>query len=281
MTFSKLYKGVLLLGCLVGAQSAQAAHFLYTGGHTLRSQSLTALGYDFTEFTPDDAGWATALTGGDGPFDSIVVGERQSGYTLSPSTQSSIATYVSNGGKVVIVGDHNASLSFLNPVFNYSAVESYGCNSGQDINSTLNPLLAAHSGFASGAANLRNLSCTSAIVTTSLPVGAHSLYRASGNTLAFTTAYGAGQMIWLGWDYCCGSKSYEDDWYFVLASALAPSYQICSIDPNVTPVRRRMCENICDMHAPPNKASLVATYTSLFHAPPVCAITLPNDGGGG
>ncbi|MEO6137530.1 MAG: hypothetical protein ABIP11_02545 [Luteimonas sp.] len=282
MTFSKLYQGVLLLGCLVGAQSAQAAHFLYTGGHTLRSQSLAALGYDFTEFTPDDAGWAAALSGGDGPFDSIVVGEQQSSYSISAGTQSSIAAYVSNGGKVVIVGDHNASLSFLNPVFNYSAVESYGCNSGEDINSSLNPVLVVHSGFASGAPNLRNLSCTSAIVSSSLPVSARKIYRTPGNTGAFTTSYGAGQMIWLGWDYCCGSKSFEDDWYFVLASALAPNYKICSIDPNMTAVSRRMCENVCETQtAPSYKALLVTNYTSLFHAPPVCAITLPNDGGGG
>jgi hypothetical protein len=276
MAFSKLYKGVLLLGCLVGAQSAQAAHFLYTGGHTLRSQSLTALGYDFTVFTPDDAGWATALSGGDGPFDSIVVGEGQSSYAISAGTQSSIAAYVNNGGKVIILGDHNAALSFLNPVFNYSAVESYGCKSSQTINSSLNPVLAVRSGFASGAPHLRDLSCTSAIVTSSLPASAHSLYRAPGNTLAFTTPYGAGQMIWLGWDYCCGSKSNKDDWYFVLASALAPNYKICSIDPNMTPVKRRMCENVCETQtAPTYKALLVANYTSLFHTPPVCAITLP------
>jgi hypothetical protein len=281
MAFSKLYKGVLLLGCLVGAQSAQAAHFLYTGGHTLRSQSLTALGYDFTEFTPDDAGWATALSGGDGPFDSIVVGESQRGYTLSPSTQSSIAAYVSGGGKVVIVSDHGAALTFLNPVFNYSAVQSYGCNYAEAINSSLDPILAVHSGFASGAPNLRDLSCTSAIVSSSLPSTAHKLYRAPGNTLAFTTSYGAGQMIWLGWDYCCSnnaaSKPFEDAWYFVLASALAPSYKICSINSNILPTARKMCENICETQtAPAYKASLVATYTSLFHAPPVCAITLPN-----
>jgi hypothetical protein len=286
MAFSKLYKGVLILGCLVGAQSAQAAHFLYTGGHTLRSQSLAALGYDFTEFTPDDAGWATALSGGDGPFDSIVVGEQQQSYPLSPSTQSSIAAYVSNGGKVVIVSDHAAALTFLNPVFNFSAVESYGCNDAEAINSSLNPVLALHSGFASGAPNLRDLSCTSAIVTSSLPVTAHSLYRAPGNTLAFTTTVGAGQMIWLGWDYCCSngtaSKPFEDAWYFVLASAMAPNYKICSINPNMTPVSRRMCENVCETQtAPTYKALLVANYTSLFHAPPVCAITLPNDIGGG
>lgn len=286
MAFSKLYKGVLLLGCLIGAQSAQAAHFLYTGGHTLRSQSLAALGYDFTEFTPDDAGWATALSGGDGPFDSIVVGEQQRSYSLSAGTQSSIATYVNNGGKVVIVGDHNASLSFLNPVFNYMAVESYGCNYAEAINSSLNPILAAHSGFASGAPYLRDLSCTSAIVSSSLPVSAHKIYRTPGNTLAFTTPYGAGQMIWLGWDYCCSnnaaSKSYEDAWYFVLASALAPNYKICSIDPNMTAVSRRMCENVCETQtASSYKALLVANYTSLFHAPPVCAITLPNDNNGG
>ena len=286
MAFSKLCKGVLLLGCLIGAQSAQAAHFLYTGGHTLRSQSLAALGYDFTQFTPDDAGWATALSGGDGPFDSIVVGEQQNSYTLSSSTQSSIAAYVNNGGKVVIVSDHAAALTFLNPVFNYSAVESYGCNSAENTNSVLNSTLAVHSGFASGALNLRDLSCTSAIVSTSLPDTAHKLYQASGNTLAFTTPYGAGQMMWLGWDYCCSnglaSKAYEDAWYFVLASALAPNYKICSINHNLAPLQRMACENICETQTfPAYKAQLVANYITLFHAPPVCAITLPNDAAGG
>jgi len=282
MAFSNLYKGALMLGCLLAAHSAQAAHFLYTGGHSLRAQSLVALGYTYSEFTPDDAGWSTALSGGNGPFDAIVVGEQQSSYTISATTQGNIAAYVSGGGKLVIATDHASALSFLNPVFSYSAVQSYGCGSDESVGSSLVGSLVLHSGFISGAPNLRNLSCTSALVTTSLPSTAQKFYQGPGTTQAFTSAYGVGQFVWLAWDYCCGdTKAYEDDWYFVLASSLAPNYQICSVSSQSS-MELRYCQNACEVrNTPASKATAVATYTRLFNKPPVCAIVLPNDFSGG
>ena len=281
MAFSKLYKCALVLVCLLVAHSAHAARFLYTGGHYVGEQRVAALGYTYNEFYPDDAGWTSALSGGFGSFDAIVVGEGQRNVSISPQTQSAIAAFVRAGGRLVIFGDHAGNLDFLNAVFGYSAVLSYGCNYDQQIAGSLRPNAVTHTGFVSGAPNLRDLSCTSALVTTSLPSTARIIYSGQGNTQAFTTRYGSGQFAWLGWDYCCGATPNENDWYFVLASALGPNNQICSTtDPRFGAQKR--CQQVCEVRqTPTGKATLIANYKRLYGQPPVCAIALPQDSGGG
>ena len=269
MSFPSLLKTAMLLGCLCAAGAANAAHFLYTGGHPIDPVRMGALGDTFTEFYPDDAGWATALSGGYGPYSAIVAGE-QSGYTaISAGTKSAIASYVSGGGQVIIVNDHNGNIVFLNSVFGYSAVVAYGCDSSEGVGSS-KTAAAVGTNFAAGPAQLRNLSCTAALNAASLPSGVKTMYAGTGTSQVFTANYGSGNMAWLGWDYCCGSTAYEDDWYIVLHETLLPSFTTCAAE-GYTGIKLTMCKQVCEMNYTGIKLNyMIKMWVAAYHESPPC-----------
>lgn len=274
MSFPSLLKTAMLLGCLCAAGAANAAHFLYTGGHPIDPVRMGALGDTFTEFYPNDAGWATALSGGYGPYSAIVAGE-QSGYTtISASTKSAIASYVSGGGQVIIVNDHNGNTAFLNSVFGYSAVAAYGCDSSEGVGSS-KTAAAVGTNFAAGPAQLRNLSCTAALNAASLPSGVKTMYAGTGTSQVFTANYGSGNMAWLGWDYCCGSTAYEDDWYIVLHETLLPSFTTCAAEGFVG-AQLTLCRKICETkQTPTTLAGLLKLYKAIYRSSLTCPAAQP------
>ena len=260
---------------MTAAGSAEAARFLYTGGHGADLARATALGDTFQEIPADDAGWSTALSGGYGAFDAFVAGENSGNTTLSASTRSAIAAYVNNGGKVIIVGDHEGSTSFLNPVFGYSAVASYGCDYGQAVGGTKTAATVGTS-FASGPPALRNLSCTGALVASSLPAGVKTMYAGDGTSLVFTASYGRGQIGYLGWDLCgefeeCGNEpAYEDDWYIVLHAALLPQFVSCAAEGYIG-AKLTLCRKICEQpQTLSTMTGLVKLYTAIYRTAPSC-----------
>jgi hypothetical protein len=193
--------------------------FLYTGGHGLSSAKLTTFGgHTFTTIGAGDAAWTTALGGGYGAFDAIVVGEGSP--VPAAATRAAIASYVSAGGRIIVISGHGGSEHlFLNAVFGYSTVVASGCLDNESVAGNVQAG-AVGTTFAGGPPTLRNLSCTTHFTSASRPANAALMYADATSDLAWAKQSGAGMLVWLGWDYCCGSDSFQNDWYRVLDSAL-------------------------------------------------------------
>ena len=284
----------LALCLMFFANAASAAPptvpFLYSGGHALNDGILSALGYSHTDFTPDDAGWAAALAGNYGPFVAIVVGEDQGENSLTLSTSKAIASWVSNGGRIIIVSDHNSNRNFLNGVFGYSTTERYGCYSDDSVAGNLQATAAANTTFAGGPAYVENSSCTSALNTASVPATARKLYTGTDSgggenffvpvpgapvTAAFATAYGKGKLTWTGFDYCCGTEQGEQDWYIVLDSALKFVAPTCAAQ-GMTGTKLTLCRLACDApQALSVQTPILMAFNSLYKTTPYCTYLAP------
>ena len=262
----------LSLVLLISAGAANAARFLYTGGHGLDDPRVAALGHTYAEFSADDAGWAAALAGTYGPFSAILVGEDSGSTPLTLATTTAIASFVSGGGRVIIASDHNANAEFMNAVFGYSTTIAYGCEDADNVAGT-RQAGAVGTSFAAGPAAVGNLSCTSALNSASVPASARKLYAGTFNaaptTLAFAGGYGTGRLVWLGWDYCCGgSEAQNDDWYLVLDSAIKFSGATCS---SLVGAQLTLCRQVCEVsQSPSTLAGLIKLYTAIYRVAPPC-----------
>jgi hypothetical protein len=68
--------GFAFITLLAFAGAGEAGQLLYTGGHGLDPGNLSAQGgYTHITIGSSDGAWTTALTGGFGAFDAIIVGE--------------------------------------------------------------------------------------------------------------------------------------------------------------------------------------------------------------
>ena len=262
----------LLLALVFSANAAHAARFLYTGGpHALDSARVTAIGHTFATFPANDAGWASVFSGGYGAFDAILVGEGIP--STSPATKASIASYVSNGGRVIVASNHDGNVSFMNPVFGYSTTVNYGCRSDNSVAGSLQPAAAGTSTFAAGPATVANLSCTSALNAASVPAAARTIYAGAGTALAFGTKYGSGNMVWLGWDLCCGgSVAQKDDWYLVLDNSIRFTgfFTTCAAE-GFTGSRLTLCRQVCEVpQTAARLTSLIRLYTTTYRSPSPC-----------
>ncbi len=193
--------------------------FLYTGGHGLNASKLTTYGgHTYTTIGGSDAAWTTAFAGGFGAFDAVVVGEGTP--VPSAAVRAAIVSYVSGGGRIIVISGHGFSeAAFLNGVFGYSTVIAQGCLDSETVAGSLQAG-AAGTTFAGGPATLRDLSCTTHFTIASRPAGAVLMYGNATSDIAWVKQSGAGLVTWLGWDYCCGSDAFQNDWYRVLDSAL-------------------------------------------------------------
>lgn len=273
-------RAVLLLALVLCASSANAARFLYTGGHGLDSTRVSAIGHTYTEFAGDDAGWATAFSGGYGAFDAIMVGEAAGYYAISPSTQASIASYVSNGGRVIVASDHNGNVNFMNPVFGYATTVNYGCMDDESVAGAKQPG-AAGTTFGGGPPTVSNLSCTSALNLASVPAGAQTIYAGAGTSVAFGADYGSGRVVWLGYDFCCSygladSAMKQDDWYLVLDNSIKFTglFTTCAAK-GYAGAKLTLCRQVCEVPQTLTKlAGLVQLYTKTYRTAPPCGVVL-------
>lgn len=268
-----LARVALLFALLFSASAAHAGRFLYTGGHGLDNARIAALGHTYSEFPADDAGWTAALSGAYGPFDAIVVGEN-SGYTpLSLATTSAIASHVSSGGRVIVASDHNGNTGFINAIFGYATTLAYGCFDDDSVAGSLQPG-AVGTSFAGGPTTVGNLSCTSALNSTSVPAAARTMYAGPGTALAFAADYGSGKVVWLGWDYCCGgSVAQNDDWYLVLDNSIKFSglFSTCAAQGFIG-AKLTLCRQVCEIKQSPTAlVGLTKLYTTIYRAPPPCS----------
>jgi hypothetical protein len=224
--------GVLVLaGALTLGGSARADDVLYASGHPLDGGRLAAFGGHslVTTFFPNDANWTAALGGAFGPFDAIVVGENQ-GFAapLSPPTIAAIQTYVSSGGRILVVGGHGRESLTLNGFFGYgTATASFQCCQGTVIATAQAGVVGTS--FDGGPAGLTNLNST--VLLSATP--GTTMYAGAGGVAVFVDSFGAGIVGYLGWDYCCGGSSAEvDAWYDVLDRALA--YSPAGLEKRIT-----------------------------------------------
>lgn len=217
---------VVLLALGVQLSTAQGAHFLYTGGHGLDSTRLATFGGNtFTQVAPGfgamtDALWQSALAGGFGPFDAIVVGE---GTPIpSSNTRIAIANYVLQGGRIIVISGHGHApndSAWLNAGFGFSTVVAQGCLSGESFAGNIEGG-ASGTSFAGGPGTLFNGSCTTHFTIASRPAGVLVMYGDASTDIVWAREFGNGVVVWLGWDYCCTSAFNADLWYEVMNSAL-------------------------------------------------------------
>lgn len=214
---------LLMLSVVVESRAALVSYF--NDGGFVQSQEasnmraeLVGLGHTPLNFTgTSDAAWASALSVANvlvipelANFNLVGAGQ------LSSTTRTNIASFVSGGGTLVIAGEFdNHDTTFLNAVFGYSIL-------GLDVSMgpyALNGSAATGTPFAGGPATLPWINRPFGVQSASLPDEALNLYSDSGETVAFVSQYGAGQVAYVAYDWHESTR--PGDWGKVLGSAIA------------------------------------------------------------
>jgi hypothetical protein len=229
----------VLAVCFAVPASASAARILYADGHPLDPTRLATFGGHTAVDPPgvdgfdgcSDAEWAMALARTD--FDILMVGEDAPDcFTtdLEASTLAAIANYVRNGKPIIITGAHADEAGFLNAVFGFNTTNVLD-SSDEDITAEIQSA-ASGTPFAGGPPNLHANSATEALSGTP----GTTIYAGTSppGTWVFTVPFGAGTVTFLGWDFCCGTDAFQDDWYRVLdrATKVSSAFTIVSITRN-------------------------------------------------
>ncbi len=194
--------------------------------------SLTALGHTVTTFTGiADTDFATALAG----KDILLIPETEVGdlnAALSPAARTVIANFVAGGGGLIKNGHRTRDEDLLDSIFGFSLTSVT-----LPTNSDGGSLTAAATGtpFAGGPASLIAFSATASLGAASLPPGSLALYQnATGVTVARMT-YGAGRIVFLGWDwYDAAPLGTADSGWLNVLDAATNDVGICSQSPTDT-----------------------------------------------
>jgi len=171
--------------------------------------TLTAQGHTVTTFTGITATAITAATAGQ---DVLVIPELENGdlnAALNAAARTAIHDFVTGGGQLIINGQGTShEVDLLNAIFGYSLVDSGSMSSGSLAGPTT---LGANNG-------------TELITTASVPPGATILYTANAgaDTAVFVNNEGAGQVIFLAWDWfnAVPVGAADNGWLAVLDAAV-------------------------------------------------------------
>lgn len=204
--FARGFAAVCLTLALSTAQAANVAFFnsaayvdqpqealnlrttLVTNGHTIADINGIALA-DFT----------TGLAGAD----ILVIPELQNGdlyADLDAPTRALILNFVNSGGTLQLHGGTTPrDVNFLNGIFSFTLATNGAIAAG---NSTLTAE-AASTQFATAPATVTNNSAVTRVSAAALPGGATCIYTpdAGTNCVLFTVPVGAGEVIFMGWDW--------------------------------------------------------------------------------
>ena len=125
---------------------------------------------------------------------------------LSAAVKLEIRNFVANGGNLVMTNSFfGNTVSFLNEVFGFGLVVN---DSGPA--TALDLAEAAGTDFAGGPAALGNLNAVNGISSASLSFDMKDIYNDGADfTAVFTTAFGAGNITFLGYDWFDGQNA---DW---------------------------------------------------------------------
>ena len=199
--------------------------------------TLASLGFTVSTFVgTSGAQWTTGLSGSR----TLVIPEQEIA-SLSPAMSSAAVTalqnFVSGGGGLVINGSYGSSANtqrLLNSIFGFSVTEQ------ESVASFSQTAATAGTAFSSGAAFLPANNGTNALVTSTLPAGALSLYETSGQTAVALMHYGSGKIVFLGWDWynAAPTGSLDGGWVQALNEAVhevggnkVPGAQVVTIHP--------------------------------------------------
>lgn len=183
--------------------------------------SLTSLGHTVLTFVgTGDAAWMGAFDGAD----VVLVPELENGSlagALPASTIAAISGDVAAGQRLVVIGSAfsvggQRMGDFLNTVFGFSLSES-GLST---VTSSTLTAAAAGTEFAGEAPSLTNFSGTSAL--TGLPGGSTSIYESGGASTVAIMPFGAGDIVYIGWDWFDAAPLGSEDggWLSVLDTAV-------------------------------------------------------------
>lgn len=208
--FGKLLAAaVLAVGFATGASATSLS--VMNGDHNVISGpvgGLDALGHTSTLYTDNAGGWSSALAAGN----TIIV---EQGAADSASI-GAVQGFLSGGGRVIMLGDsfYGSTAGLYNGVFGTSATFTF---SGGPWGKTA---AAAGTTFADDAASLVTASSTHPVLGM-LAAGTQVFYEGASGKHVFRSTYGAGDLFYIGWDYCCGgSTSIYNDYFQVLDSAI-------------------------------------------------------------
>lgn len=155
--------------------------------------ALAAVGHSVTAFQGlTGAAFSAALAG----QDNLVMPEPEKGSLsqLSPEAVAAIVDFVFNGGRLVSIFPAGNTSAFLNSAFGFSLGYT-GCATA-----TLDSSLGT--GFESAPSSLACMNATVALLGSSLPTGAQSVYtNSAGNSLVAFIPFGQGSIVTLGWDF--------------------------------------------------------------------------------
>ncbi|MHC4952568.1 MAG: PEP-CTERM sorting domain-containing protein [Planctomycetota bacterium] len=172
---------------------------------------LDGRGWTTTVHTDDAGGWAAALAGG-AP---IVVEQRGADF----AGLGAVSAWVGAGNRLVILGDFGglSNTNLLNGLVGGAMTFDAA---GADFEPFAKTAAAAGTTFADDAATLFGLSSHHEI-TSALAPGGTTYYSGAGDPIVARWSVGAGDVFYVGWDFCCGGTAAQaNDWYGVLESSL-------------------------------------------------------------
>ncbi|GJM17341.1 MAG: hypothetical protein DHS20C13_26680 [Thermodesulfobacteriota bacterium] len=173
-----------------------------------------------------------AFNGDFGAFEAIVVSE-EIGDPLSNESYAMINQFVSEGGCLIVTGDHADNEDvFLNSVFGYNV----GVITVDDEPPLPTfPIQPDSTGtqFRGGPAQLVSADLTSAYSNTP----GKTIYSGAEGVALFTDQFGEGTVVAIGWDYCCTGEP-EDGVFVNTEQQILDWYEVVnrSFDQCVNPV---------------------------------------------
>lgn len=199
--------------------------FVDTSGGTFAESdniqaSLISQGHTVSTFTGITASAISAALAG---RQIVVIPELEAGdlnSALDAAGRAAFASFVSSGGSLIIHGESSSrDEAFLNGVFGFSIAPGGNYSSGQPFNLTAS---ATGTAYAGGPAILPGNNGTYGQVKSSLPVASKSIYENASDTVLTLTPFGAGQIVFLGFDWFDAAPAGVQDngWLPTLATTI-------------------------------------------------------------
>lgn len=179
--------------------------------------TLTSQGFSVATFTDISSSGISAALAGNGV---LAIPEQESGSlssALSSTAISTIQSFVSGGGTLVIFGVYDGSgAGLVNAVGGFTTSESSAGTSAWTG-------VASGSRFDGAASTLPNNNHTEGLVLSSLPSAAVDVYSDGYVATVVTIPYGSGEIVYLGWDWfdAVPVGSLDGGWLDVLSRAVS------------------------------------------------------------
>jgi len=200
---------------ILAAQATATTIKVMDGSHDVKAgtvaghHGLDGLGHTSKLLADSSGGWATAMASSD-----IIVVEQDA---ADAATLATVGAWVSAGNRIIVLGSFESESGddilehFIGPV-TLAAV-------GAALEPFATTAAATGTTFGDDAATLFGLSSHHEV--TSALGGIETFYAGAGDPIVFRKAVGAGDLFYIGWDYCCGGTVADaNDWYGVLDSAI-------------------------------------------------------------